>query len=130
MTTRSAKRPGTVFLGVPAAHPYGEWIEQLAAEGITAGCGADRYCADDLVTRDQMAVFLLRAKYDAGYVPPPATGTVFIDVPIDDPFARWIEQLADEGITAGCGGDRYCPDMLVTRAQMTIFLERALEFPF
>lgn len=26
------------------------------------------------------------------------------DVPASHPFARWIEQLVAEGITAGCGG--------------------------
>jgi hypothetical protein len=57
-------------------------------------------------------------------------GTVFNDVPIDHPFASWIEELAAEGITAGCGGGNYCPDTPVTRAQMAIFLVRALEFPF
>jgi len=33
---------------------------QLAAEGITAGCGGGDYCPDAEVTRDQMAVFLVR----------------------------------------------------------------------
>jgi hypothetical protein len=36
------------------------WIEQLAAEGITAGCGNGNYCPEAPVTRDQMAVFLVR----------------------------------------------------------------------
>ncbi len=39
------------------------------------------YCPDAQVTRGQMAVFLLRSKHGAGYQPPPATGTMFTDVP-------------------------------------------------
>jgi hypothetical protein len=35
------------------------WIKQLAAEGITGGCGGN-YCPSTSVTRDQMAVFLVR----------------------------------------------------------------------
>ena len=123
---------GTVFADVPADHPFGKWIEQLFADGVTVGCATSpaRYCPDDSVTREEMAVLLLRAKYDAGYTSPPATGTVFNDVPTDHPFASWIEELAAEGITAGCGGGNYCPDMSVTRGQMAIFLVRALEIPF
>jgi hypothetical protein len=77
-----------------------------------------------------MAVFLLRAKHGAGYTPPPATGTVFGDVPASDPFAPSIEQLALEGIAAGCGGGNYCPTQAVTRAEMAIFLIRAFGLPF
>ena len=37
-----------------------ETLEQLAAEGISVGCGNGNYCPDSAVTRDQMAVFLVR----------------------------------------------------------------------
>jgi len=43
------------------SHWAAGWIEQLAAEGITGGCGNGNYCPDDSVTRAQMAVFLVRA---------------------------------------------------------------------
>jgi hypothetical protein len=73
-----------------------------------------------------MAVFLLRAKFGAAYVPPPPTG-VFNDVPVGAFADRWIEQLAAEGITSGCGGGNYCPGDPVTRAQMAVFLVRTFE---
>ena len=73
-----------------------------------------------------MAVFLLRAKYGAGYAPPAATG-VFADVPLGAFAVDWIEQLAIEGITSGCGGGNYCPGDSVTRAQMAVFLVRTFE---
>ena len=74
-----------------------------------------------------MAVFLLRGIHGAAFDPPPATGTVFTDVPISHPFAKWIEQLARDGITAGCAStpSRYCPDAAVTRGAMAVFLIRA-----
>jgi hypothetical protein len=121
-----------IFADVPLNHPFAGWIEQLFAEGITSGCGTNPlgYCPDQVVTRGQMAVFLLRAKHGAGYEPPAATG-VFADVPLDHPFARWIEELAGEAITGGCATDpaRYCPDQPVTRGQMAVFLVRAFGFP-
>ena len=36
-------------------------INELAASGITKGCSTDSYCANDNVTRGQMAAFLRRA---------------------------------------------------------------------
>ena len=116
---------GSVFADVPSTHPFGSWIEALASEGVTAGCGSGRYCPDQTVTRAQMAVFLLRAKYGSGYAPPPASGAMFADIPAGHLYARWIERLVAEGITAGCGGGRFCPDAVVTRNQMAVFLVRA-----
>jgi len=76
------------------------------------------------VTRAQMAVFLLLAEHGADYVPPPASGTLFDDVHVGDFAADFIEQLANEGITAGCGGGDFCPGGAVTRAQLAVFLVR------
>ena len=116
----------TRFADVPATHAFASWIEAFADTGITSGCGTNplRYCPDDVVTRGQMAVFLMRATQGQGYVPPPAQG-MFSDVPTSDPFAPWIEALAASAITGGCGGGRYCPNNAVTRAQMAVFLVRA-----
>jgi len=114
---------GNIFLDVGANDFAASFIEQLSQDGITSGCGNGNYCPNATVTRDQMAVFLLRAKYGAGYSPPAATG-VFGDVPANYWAAGWIEQLAAEGITAGCGGGNYCPESPVTRDQMAVFLVR------
>ena len=47
--------------GDTSGHWAEDWIEQLAAEGITSGCAAGLYCPENPVTRDQMAVFLVKA---------------------------------------------------------------------
>ncbi|MBI5293957.1 MAG: S-layer homology domain-containing protein [Chloroflexi bacterium] len=117
-----------IFNDVPASNGFAKWIEQLAAEGITGGCGGGNYCPNTPVTREQMAVFLLVAKHGTGYTPPAASG-VFADVPADYPFAPWIEALAAEGITGGCGGGNFCPNGTVTRAQMAVFLVTAFNLP-
>jgi len=118
----------TGFTDVPANHPTAAWIKQLSAEGITGGCGVGLYCPEKIVTRDQMAVFLLRSKYTSTYSPPPANGN-FADVPTSYWAAAWIEQLAVEGITSGCGAGNYCPGVNVTRAQMAVFLVRTFNLP-
>ncbi|MBI3162674.1 MAG: S-layer homology domain-containing protein [Chloroflexi bacterium] len=120
---------GAVFGDVPAGAFAADWIEQLAAEGVTAGCGGGNYCPDASITRAQMAIFLLRGEHGSTYTPPPATGTVFSDVPLGSFADAWIEQLADEGVTSGCGGGNYCPNANVTRAEMAVFLVRVFGLP-
>jgi len=116
------------FGDVPCSNPFADWIEQLAAEGITAGCGGGNYCPDAAVTREQMAVFLLKTQHGAAYTPPACAG-VFDDVPCPSTYARWIERLSAEGITAGCGGDNYCPDNPVGRGPMATFLAKTFDLP-
>ncbi len=120
---------GTVFADVPLGSFAADWIEQLASEGVTAGCGGGNYCPDATITRAQMAIFLLRGEHGSSYAPPPATGMVFGDVPLGSFADAWIEQLAAEGVTSGCGGGNYCPDANVTRAEMAVFLVRAFSLP-
>jgi hypothetical protein len=77
-----------------------------------------------------MAVFLLRSKYGAGYIPPAVgAGTGFNDVPPGHWAAPWIKQLVTDGITLGCGGGNYCPEAPVTRAQMAVLLVRTFSLP-
>jgi len=49
----------TGFADVPVDYWAATWIKQLAAEGITNGCGGGNYCPDDSVNRAQMAKFLV-----------------------------------------------------------------------
>jgi len=118
----------TGFTDVAVDYWAAAWIKQLAAEGITGGCGPGVYCPDATVTRAQMAVFLLKAKHGSSYNPPAASG-VFSDVPIGYWADKWIEQLAAEGVTSGCGAGIYCPDADVTRAQMAVFLVKNFSLP-
>ena len=111
------------FADVPCPSTFANWIEALAAEGITGGCGGGSYCPTAPVRRDQMAVFLLKAEHGSGYVPPDCAG-VFTDVACPSTFANWIEQLAAEQITGGCGGTNYCPLSNNTRGQMAVFMTK------
>jgi hypothetical protein len=111
------------FLDVPQSDIFHAAVESIFRNGVTAGCGGGLYCRDAAVTRAQMAVFLLKGKYGAAYVPPACTGLVFTDVPCSGGiFDPWIEDLAAREITGGCGGGAYCPGAAVTRAQMAPFL--------
>jgi hypothetical protein len=101
-------------------------INRLAAAGITKGCNPpvnDQYCSTAVVTREQMAAFLVRSYgyTDAG------GGDRFSD---DDGsvFEDDIDRLATAGITLGCNppaNTMYCPSRPVRRDEMASFLARA-----
>ena len=63
--------------------------------------------------------------YQLQVAAPPGTAT-FLDVPDSHWAFRNIEALAATGITSGCGGGNFCPNNNVTRAQMAVFLAKAL----
>jgi hypothetical protein len=59
--TVSPAPQAATFDDVPTDHAQFEYIEALAAAGISVGCGNGNYCPDNPLTRGQMAVFLARA---------------------------------------------------------------------
>ncbi len=104
---------GHLFADVPVVGKewMEPWIEAFYNAGITTGCGAGPliYCPENPVTRAAMAVFILRAKYGAGYVPPAATHT-FADMPVagKEWMEPWVDQLCPGGtelyVDAGAAG--------------------------
>lgn len=128
---------GDSFPDVPQADIFYAYVENIFHNRVTAGgaCGAGLYCGDAVVLRQQMAVFVLKSIYGAGFIPPAATGTVFDDVSADNPFAPWIEELSREGIAAGCAAPpppalpSFCPNGAVNRQQMSVFLLKTLFGP-
>lgn len=117
------------FSDVPCSDPLAPWVEELVRRGVTAGCGGGQYCPNNAVTRNQMAVFLIKTFEGPFYVPPACTTDPFVDVPCSSPFAPWVKQITDRGITAGCGGGAYCPGLEVNRAQMSVFLTTNFSLP-
>lgn len=104
---------------------FEDHIESIADVGVTRGCNPpfnDAYCPKDLVTREMMAAFLVRALGLTGDHPG------FDDVAPDNIFAGDIGRLAAAGITKGCNppaNNLFCPRDPVTREMMAAFLDRA-----
>ncbi len=100
-----------------------EHIIWLAGEGITSGCGSERFCPLSSVSRAEMAGFLSRALDLTGGVE---------DAFTDDDGNQHelsINRIAEAEITTGCTATRFCPTRFVTRGQMASFLARALDLP-
>jgi hypothetical protein len=117
-----------LFSDVPLDHWAYAYITAIFDAEITAGCLQDppRYCPDDYVTREQMAVFITRA---LGEVPEDGycgTTNPFPDVAFDRWSCRNLKRLYELGITTGYQDGRFGPDDMVTREQMAVFLTRAL----
>jgi hypothetical protein len=150
---------GQIFADVPSATQpafFQQWIEAFYAAGITTGKGVCDdgsapgpgqlyYCPEDFVTRADMAVFIIRALEYPG-LPHTPTGTSpdpFADVPenLPAPFMEdWVEEFltlgitqgkgqCDDGTTPAPGAAIYCPRDFVTRADMAVFILRALGIP-
>ncbi len=98
-------------------------IEWLYTAGITAGCSPTLFCPKGKVTRAQMALFLDRA------LDLPDATTDYFDDDDGKTGEGSINALAKARITGGCGPRRFCPTAAVTRAQMAMFLDRALGLP-
>src|SRR5262249_37880180 len=93
---------GTLRLGwladlvdVPGGQQFHDFVVTLVEDGIAAGIGGGKFGVGNATLRQQMAVFLLKARHGLCYAPPPCTG-VFADVPCPSTFADWIEALAAE----------------------------------
>lgn len=115
------------FDDVPTGLMGYPFIEDFAQRGITLGCSTSPplYCPAATVTREQMAIFVMRA---LGIFDPPAPAfQSFQDVPMRSYAHRFIEAFYARGITAGCSAGFYCPGSSVTRGQMAVFLVRAFD---
>ena len=114
-----------VFDDVPADATYGPAVDWLAETGITKGCTATTYCPDGTVTRAEMAAFLWRLEGSPEGSTPANFSDVFADS-FADPAINW---LLASGTTTGCTQWSYCPQGLVTRAEMFTFLNRQTTTP-
>jgi glucose/arabinose dehydrogenase len=98
-------------------------IHWLFYAGITVGCGNGRFCPTASVTREQMAIFLVRAFNH------PSTSTDYFTDDEGRSGEGSINALRAAGITSGCTPTHFCPTARVTREQMAIFLDKELNLP-
>jgi SpoIID/LytB domain protein len=108
------------FEDVPRGGTHAAAINALAAADVARGTSDTTFDPGATVTRAQMASFLARA---AGW-DTAATQSRFGDVRPGSTHVGAIAAIDREGVTTGCGGDRFCPAEPVSRGQMASFLHR------
>ena len=118
---------GEGFSDIADAGSHRASVEVLAEEGILEGteCAPGRFCPHEPIQRWVMAVWLVRAV--DGVEPDVVSSSRFVDVDPSVWWVRYVERLADLGVTRGCSTipARFCPSDPVTREQMASFLVRA-----
>jgi len=108
-----------------AGHKFASDIEWLRLQELTSGCGGGRFCPDGLVTRAQMASFLVRGyEYAIGRLPPAPDR--FVD-DAGNVHAPRIDQAAHLGLTTGVDHTRFDPNGIVRRDQLASFTTRLLD---
>lgn len=102
-------------------------IDCIAYYGISKGTSSTTFDPSSAVTREQMALFLIRAAGPAGVTVPAATAQGFTDISgLSQESQDAINQLAALGITKGTSPTTYSPAGTVTRQQMALFINRFL----
>src|ERR1051326_7521086 len=94
--------------------------------GITIGCyPLGNYCPNDATLRSSMAVFIIQALLGTDNFPYPTTPYFPTDVPATHPNFKFIQKMAELGITHGCGATSYCPDDGTSYLSAAVFTIRA-----
>ena len=108
---------------------YSVPVAALAELGVFAGTEcAQGFCPGEAIDRKTMAVWVVRVL--DGEEPPAVSESSFGDVDAAGFHAPFIARMAELGVTQGCGdGTVFCPDRVVSRAQMAVFLTRAFGLP-
>lgn len=107
------------------AAPHEDNINRLAEAGIVSGRNG-AYAPDEVVTRGQMASFLVRAYEYRAAAPLPAGRDAFPD-DVGSSHEATINKAAAAGFTGGTAGGGYVPLGAVARDQMASFLVRVLD---
>jgi hypothetical protein len=116
---------------VPEGSFAWNYIYGAAGAGVMPGCAPQTptftFCPAEVVTRRSMAGFIERAMHGA-LTPPPVYLVEFDDVLAGSFNANYIQGLVEDRVTAGCSvaPPLYCPDVPVTRAQMAVFVWKAV----
>ena len=116
------------FADTPLDYWATPYIEVIYQAGYTTGYGGTTdFKPEYEVTREQMAVFILRALNDIpadGYC---GSAGPFADVPVERWSCKYVKRLVELAITSGVGGGLFDPEGLVTREHMAAFITRALD---
>lgn len=120
-----------VFSDSPVDEWYAKWATALWFDGFTAGCAIDplQFCPLQGHTRAEASVFVERIRHGPDYLPPDPTG-LYEDAPVSAWYAKWAEAAFNDQLIPPCdagGAWAFCPDELVTRADMAMFLSLALD---
>jgi len=119
------KIPSSVFKDI-AGHWAQEYIEKLIKRGFINGYNDGTIKPNNSITRAEIVKILVSA---AGYEPSGKKASSFAD---NNKIPSWamgyVITAAEKGIVKGYDGNEFRPSGLVTRAEMTVMIMRALGY--
>lgn len=126
------KRTGEVISPAPTdtfTDTEDETALKAAAAGIVQGIGEDRFDADGLLTREQLATMLWRAMSKAGATAAaPADLTTYTDgAQVSDWAADSLSALVGLGVMEGTGANALSPNASCTVEQAILLVYRAVK---
>jgi hypothetical protein len=107
------------YSDVPSTNTFFKYVQKMKDAGITTTTGT--YMVDDIVTREQMAAFIIRAKYGETFSY--TTTPYYTDVPSTSVFFKYVQKMKDDAITTTTV--TYMVSAYVNREQMAAFVARA-----
>ncbi len=97
-------------------------MQSVIDQGIIQGHADGTYKPQGSVKRGEFATYLYRA------LQLPEGSHVFADVGRNSTLAKGINAAAKAKIVVGTSATRFSPDALITREQMAVMIERALDY--
>jgi len=123
-------QPSGMFSDVPPGHWACAEIGACVNAGIVQGYSDGTYQPAVYVSRDQMAVYISRALAGGESNVPEFTGTPsFTDVPLTWWALKHIEYAVANNVVQGYQDNTYHPEDIVDRAQMAVYVARAMVAP-
>lgn len=124
----------TLFTDVACGDVNADWIYDLAARGITAGCSVTpkMYCPEDTIARKDQMVFLYKGmgttfpNGGCGVSGNPANQFDPSDTPTSANYCPYVNQAYTDGVTAGCNVSplKFCPLTTLTRGDIAAFEQK------
>ncbi len=122
------KAEGVPFTDVKPSAWYAPYVGWACAHGLAAGKSATTFAPDDHVTRQELAVFLLRYTGYAGISLKTGAGSDYTD---NDRIAGWareaVERISAAGLLAERANHTFAPEKDATRAEVADALAHLIE---
>lgn len=112
---QDGRNPEPAFADVAPGYPFFDWIQFMAANKITGGCGTAPlvFCPETPAARGQLAVFLVRSMLGDTFTSQQTP--YYTDVPASHPFFRYIQKLKELNLGQECAPQQFCPESAATR---------------
>ncbi len=123
----SAANNDGVFKDVPTDAWYADEVAAAAASGLIVGYNGN-FRPDDTITREEMAVVIMKAYKFLGKSPLNGKIDQFAD---KDSISAWaveyVDQAVSSGLISGMTANTFAPSENATRAQVTSLIKRLLD---